>query len=412
MSQSIVNIKQQIRHYAVLNLIRQHAPLSRGAIAEMTGIQVPTVVNLINDLKKEGFVVEDGYSLSTSGRRSALLTINTKGKRVAGIELTGQTIRAVVTDLEGKVYGQGLLYTDPRNLWQLSRDLQTVILQAVSEAGVSVEIISGIGVGTPGLIDKEQGTSRMQIEGVECTIPLTTILEKEFHIPVTMAHDLDAAAIGEGWFAGLRDRGCLIYVSLGERIQSSTLIEGHIYRSGAEEFGGPGHIVVDSNGLPCYCGSNGCLEAFASIGAIIADVIAGINRMTSAQGRGVRSPIRDLVGNDISKIDITTVIRAAQMGDILAFNRLDQAGRQIGTVLTDVVKLLRPDRLVLNGPLTKAGEGFLGTIRREIRGRVAFDWNPDEQLKLACGGEEDVGLGGGALAVRKLFRIDEIKNVI
>jgi predicted NBD/HSP70 family sugar kinase len=409
---SIVDVKQQIRRYAVLNLIRRSSPLSRGKIAEITGILLPTVVNLIKGLQKDGFVIEDGYSVSTTGRRSALLTINTRGKRVVGVELTEQSIRAVVTDLAGTIYGRGVLYTDPRNLWRFSGDLRTVISEAASQAGVSPKAISGIGVGTPGFIDKEQGTSKMQVGGAEFTVPLVAMLEREFHVPVTVENDLDTATIGEGWFTGAQDTGSLIYVSLGERIRSSILINGWIYQSGMEDFGGPGHIVVDREGPPCYCGGNGCLQVFASTGAILADIIAGINRMRSLQGRDVRLPIFDLTGDDVEKITIDTVIQAAQMGDILAFNRLDQAGRQIGTVFADIVKLFRPDAIILNGPLIVAGEGFLGTIRREIRGRVAFVWNSDERLRFARGREEAVALGGAALAIRTLFRVDEMKNVV
>ncbi|MBI4531938.1 MAG: ROK family transcriptional regulator [Candidatus Latescibacteria bacterium] len=409
---SIVDIKQQIRRYAVLNLIRQRSPLSRGELARITGIQVPTVVNLIGVLKREGFVIEDGYSHSTAGRRSALLAINRRGKRVVGVELTGQSIRAVVTDLEGTVYGRGFLHTDPRNLWQLSTDLRTVISESVAQAGHSMGTISGIGIGIPGRIDRKGGTGTVQIDGDELTLPVVSIVEQEFHVPVTVEHDIDTAAIGEGWFTGNQDHGSLVYVSLGERIRSATMIDGRVYRSGVEDLEGPGHIVIDRNGPPCYCGSDGCLEVYASTGAITADIIAGINRTISLQGRGVRSPIRDLTGDDLGKIDIDTVIQAAQMGDIVAFNRLDQAGRQIGTVFADVVKLLRPDSIVLNGSLTRAGEGFLGTIRREIRGRVAFGWNPDAQLRLARGKDDAVAIGGAALAIRELFHVDEIRNVI
>jgi predicted NBD/HSP70 family sugar kinase len=409
---SIVDVKQQIRRYAVLNLIRQRSPLSRGEIVQITGIQLPTVVKLIHTLQREGFVIEDGYTHSTVGRRSALLTINRRGKRVVGVELTGQSVRAVVTDLEGTVYGRGFLHTDPRNLWQLSTDLRTVISESVAQAGLSMGTVSGIGIGIPGRIDRKGGTGTIRIDGDELTLPIVSILEREFHVPVTVEHDIDAAAIGEGWFTDNQDHGSLVYVSFGERIRSATVIDGRVYRSGVEDLEGPGHIVIDRDGPTCYCGSNGCLEVYASTGAITADVVAGINRMISLQGRGVRSPIRDLTGDDTGKIDIETVIQAAQMGDLLAFNSLDQTGRKIGTVFADVVKLLRPDSIVLNGSLTQAGEGFLGTVRREIRGGVAFGWNPDLQLRLARGREDAVAMGGAAIAIRELFHVDEVRNVI
>lgn len=393
---TIVELKRRARRRAILDLIRRLGAVSRGDIARLTHLQMPTVTHLIADLMAEGLVKEDGpcetepgLTSVARGRRSARLVIDPASAFVGGLCAGPRGILASVVSLGGKpaapVRLEGAFSPDA-----LLEGLRRAALTAVEGAGLSTARLRGIGVGLDGYPE----TSLQELEDA---------LKGVLDIPVRAGRDVDAAALGEAWFSG---DSSVLFVQMGDRIRSGLVVEGGIHR-GAVAGLGLGQVVIEERegGRLGELSGGNTLQDLASGGAICETVRREL-------GRGIRSKLPDLVGGDLSRLTLRVVIDAAGAGDILAFNVLDRAGRSIGAALAWAVCILNPDRLLLCGDLVQAGGQLTDALRREIALKVPPEWEVERRLIFAPSHEEAFLRGAAALAIRHLFGQDDEDTIL
>ena len=402
----IVEVKKQIRKSSVLNLIRERGPISRAQISQWTLLNLPTVTHIVHDLKREGLVVEDRSHDSTVGRPAAHLRIEPTGRFALGLDLQLEHVRCVICDLDGSVVDRSVVRVRRSERADPIGPVRRALEETLSSYKLSWDRIEGVGVGAAGDVDPERLMIYSSPVAEEWNnVSLREILAPETPASLHAANDLHAAAMGEYWFGSDREVGTLLYLHLGRYIGSALLVDGRPYASAPQPPGGLGHIVVQREGVLCYCGARGCLETVASEEPIVSAVVEGTRQ-------GIRSRARDLAGGDPDRIDIGAVLQAAEMGDSLAFNALDRAGRYVGEVLANAVHLLNPDRIVIGGGLRMAGEHLFGAMRREIKARVTFGWNADHQVGPSRYGDDVVAVGAAALVFERMFRAQDLKDAL
>jgi len=402
----IVEVKKRIRRSSVLNLIRERGPISRAQIAERTLLNLPAVTHIVNDLKREGLVVEDRSRSSTGGRPTAHLRIEPAGRFALGLDLQPECVRCVICDLGGTVVDRNEIRICPSEQADPIGPVRRALEEILSSHKLTWDRIEGVGVGAAGEVDPE----RLMIHSSPFTeawrnVSLRDVLAPETPASLHAANDLHAAALGEYWFGSEREVDTLLYLHLGRYIGSALLVDGRPYTSAPQPPGGLGHIVVQRDGGLCYCGASGCLETVASEEPIVSSVVEGIRQ-------GIRSRARELADGDPKRIDIGAVVQAAEMGDNLAFNAFDRAGRYVGEVLANAVHLLNPDRIAIGGSLRAAGEDLFGAVRREIKVRVTFGWNADHQVGPSRYGDDAVAVGAAALVFERMFRAQDLKDAL
>jgi len=377
---TIVELKRRARRTAVLDLIRRRGAVSRGEVARLTRLQMPTVTHLIADLMDEGLVKEDGYQEAERGRRSARLVIDPASAFVGGMRVgPGGAVGSVVS-LGGTPSPPARL-EGPLSPDALVNGLREALLKAAEGAALSPDRIRGVGVG-------------LDACPPEAFQKASEALSEALGVPVCAETDVDAAAVGEGWFSENRS---VLFVHLGERIRSGLAIDGRIHRGAVPGIGlGQGVVEEREDGKS--------LQAVASGEAICEAVRREL-------GRGIRSKLPDLVGGDLSKLTLSVVIDAAEAGDILAFNVLDHAGRSIGSALAWAVCAVNPERLTLAGALVRAGGPLSDAIRHEVSRRVPPAWEVERRLAFAPSEEEAFLRGAAALAVRRLFGQDDENTI-
>lgn len=222
---------------------------------------------------------------------------------------------------------------------------------------------AAIGVSFGGPVDAAAGVVRLShhVPGWENT-PLREMLESEFGAPVSIDNDANVAALGEHRFGAGQGYDSLLYITVSTGVGGGWVLDGKIWH-GAEGMAGEiGHTVVDPAGPSCTCGKQGCLERLAS-GLYIAQ--RAREWLASQPDRG--QVLRRLIDNDLTAVTAQTVSQAAAQGDELAWQVLEVSARALGIGIGNAANLINPQRFILGGGVTKAGERYWQTVRRVAR---------------------------------------------
>lgn len=280
---------------------------------------------------------------------------------------------AVGIDLGGTTYGVGLLNRAGELLAEVSRptpvtsDPQEVLeeiaqtaVQLVQEQGSGGKL-SGLGIGIPGPVDPATGIIK------QC--PNLHVLDGANAVEILSAATGVAAFIGNDAFcatlAELRHgagRGCqyMALLTLGTGVGGGIAIENRVLRGPRQILGEVGHLVIEPGGPICGCGNHGCLEALTGRQAIVDRAVAKLQK-------GRVSRLAETVGAEHEEITPRLIADMAREGDALCQEVMDEVGYYLGLAICDIIVLCDPDRVVLGGGISGAGEVLFGSIRRTVR---------------------------------------------
>jgi glucokinase len=245
----------------------------------------------------------------------------------------------------------------------------------LAETLLSGRAPAAVGVSFGGPLDFHSGTVLrcFQVPGWE-NFPLKDHLRAALNAPAIVENDANAAAFGE-WAHGA-GLGCksLFYITVSTGIGGGWVLDGRIFRGANGLAGEIGHLAVKPDGPLCTCGKRGCLEALAS-GPAIACIVSQrllaepVSESLLLSLAGLNHPGVKLTNSDppVSNPPMITaeqVALAAEAGDRLAREVLDDAARYLGQAIAAVILLLNPERVVLGGGVAKSGEYFWRALRQ------------------------------------------------
>jgi predicted NBD/HSP70 family sugar kinase len=326
----------------------------RSELARLFEVSAATISRSAGVLLAKKLILETSATPVSRGRRPTLLELNPGLAHVAGIEIDRDRITAVVTDLAGSRMGRGSIAAEARNpLAKMLQSCRRALHIAVADAGRRSLRIARIGVGHTGTLDVENGIC-LEWGGVPHwhRVNLREALRESFGVEITLDDRARAVALAQHllWPENRRHRSA-IYVQIGTGIGAGIFVNGRMLRGATLAGGEIGHIVIDRDGPRCTCGSRGCVEAFASLGATMA-------RVREAYEKGTRTCLRDLVKSP-AELTIDAVVEAATQGDPLARTALDETGQALGIGIANAVQLLNPSLLVLAGDFASVAQAFL-----------------------------------------------------
>jgi glucokinase len=223
--------------------------------------------------------------------------------------------------------------------------------------------LSAVGVSFGGLVDAAQGLVLLShhVPGWE-KVPLREWLEERLRVPAAVDNDANVAALGEHRFGAGQGCNSLMYITVSTGVGGGWILNGRPWR-GAEGMAGEiGHTVVDPDGPLCLCGKRGCVERLAS-GPYIAQRAREWLQAQPDRGRILRA----LAKGDWEVITARLVAQAAAQGDDLAWEALEVAAWGLGVGIGNAANLMNPERFLLGGGVTKAGERWWETVRRVAR---------------------------------------------
>ncbi len=263
---------------------------------------------------------------------------------VVGVDVGGTTTAAGAVTPAGDVLFEAFAPTHQAGPGTAGPTIIELIENILARARRQRLVVTGIGVGVPGVVDAARGTIGDEAPHVSDLRgqPLGARLAERFGLPVFVDNDVNALTLAEFMFGAGRGARSLVVLAPGTGFGGGILLEGRLVR-GAHGFGGEfGHAPVNFEGRPCWCGGRGCLAVYAS-GRGIAE---------AAQERLARAPDAVLVrlaGGDLRAITALLVFQAAAAGDRLAGAIIDEACRALGAMIGVIVNGLNPEVLVITG---------------------------------------------------------------
>jgi glucokinase len=305
-----------------------------------------------------------------------------------GIDIGGTSAKMAVYDEDGKmVEGEKRVATGseccpPVIMAQLVREAKK--FQRWNE-------VKSVGVGMCATIDTTVGKV--------CVAPnmpkwngsfVRHALEERFEKPVYLDNDANVAAIGA--YCHVNDTSCvnMVCVTLGTGVGGGLIINGELYRGSTGKAGEIGHITINSNGYPCGCGNNGCVEAYIGQAAFM--------RYANQYLKLNPSKIIDKLMEEQGEKEVTSKIlaQAAKEGDARAKELWSYYGTCLGIMLASVIETLDPNMIVLCGGVLKNDNlAFGSAMLREIKKRT---YNNTFKIRFV---QDEMGMKGAAMMAKK-----------
>jgi predicted NBD/HSP70 family sugar kinase len=369
----------------VLRRVAARGRVSRAAIAQETGLNKTTVSSLVAELIELGLVRETEVELRGTVGRPAL-PVELTGRRVAGLglEIGVDHLAVRAADLGGAQRHQALVVRDNRD-----RPVDAVLDDLAELAGEALAVLreeqlltAGAVVALPGLVNSSDGCLLVAPNLGWTDVFVPELLGDRLGAPaypIRVANEANLGALAELWEgAGRRFRDFLsISGDLG--VGAGIIIDGELFR-GARRFGGElGHVTVDPDGELCACGSRGCVETRAALGALL-----------RSSGLGPDAGVGELA-------------RRAEAGDERVLATLAEAGRWLGVGVASAANLLNPSGVVIGGYFATLASWLAPGLEQELSERVlSAEWDLATVVSSELGGEAAVR-GAAAAALRRVF---------
>ena len=263
--------------------------------------------------------------------------------RHLGLDLGGTNLKVAVlewSDQAGAVPTLLASDTVPSHAERGPDGVVAVMVEAGRNAIAVHGPIATIGIGVPGLFDRETGVIQLfpNFPGPWTGYPFKARLEAGLGRPVVFINDARAHTLAESRMGAGRGARTMALVTLGTGIGGGLIIDGKLHL-GTGTGGEIGHQTVLEDGPMCGCGNRGCAEALAQAKAI-----------TTAAG----------------KASVEEVFAGAVAGDERCVAAVDQATRALGIAVANVVNVLAPDRVVVGGGMSAAGDIIMVPLRARV----------------------------------------------
>lgn len=372
-------------HDLVLKIFFDSSRISRAEIARITGLTRTTVSDIVADLIEEGLVAEVGVGKSTGGKSPIMLSLVGDAYLMIGLDLGYNQFRGAVVDLRGKIHRSISLEVDEKTGNQAIDSAFWIIDQLMCELKCA---LIGIGVGTPGLVNTQEGIVLNAVNLDWHNLPLGQILRERYGLPVIVLNDCQAAAMGEFKFGDNPPAsGNVVVVRVGHGIGSGVIIDGKIFHGDGGSAGEIGHVTMTENGsLPCRCGKSGCLETLASTQAVL-------QRAALLVKQGCPTSLTELG----LPVTLERLVKAYQAGDALSHDIINQAAYSLGVSISYLVSTLNIHQIILMGEMTRFGQPWLDIVQRTMLQSSLAGPGRDTRIQIGTLRDNDVILGAAAL---------------
>lgn len=312
---------------------------------------------------------------------------------VLAIDIGGTYTKIGIVTEEGEILVSKVFNTRPKDSFdsffqELVAEVNLLILELDDEYK-----IMGIGVGAPNANSYTGNVENPPNLKWGGRIPLAKSIKDFFELPVFIANDANAAALGELRFGMAQGMRNFVVLTLGTGLGSGIIVKGELLFGEHALAAEIGHVNVDPNGRQCNCGLQGCLETYASVTGIKRTVFELMAKMR------IDSSLRGVSFDDLTG---ETIANAALRGDELALKAFDVTAKVLGRKMADTAAHLDPEAFILAGGLSKAGDVLLKPVIANMEKNLFIAYKEKIKVLISKAPSESAILGPAALAFKNL----------
>ncbi|WP_276504317.1 ROK family protein [Terrimonas pollutisoli] len=365
--------------------------LSCADVSERINKSLPFTAKILDELVKEGQLIESGYAPSSGGRRPLLYTINLDTTYILSVAMDQLITRISIMNVQNKHTSEVQAFELPL---QNNPDALSILADkmnyVVNKSGIDKKKIIGAGIGMPGFLDYEKGINYSFLQTKDKTI--VQYLSEKLELPVYIDNDSSLIALAELRFGAARNRKNAMVINIGWGVGLGMVLNGGLFR-GHNGFAGEfSHIPLFNNNKLCSCGKTGCLETETSLLVIIEKA-----KMELKEGR-LSSLSKNFPSGHFEK-DYKAIISAALKGDQFAVELLSEVGFNIGKGVAILIHLMNPESIIISGRGAMAGK-MLQTPIQQALNKDCIPWlSANTEIELSTLGHDAELIGSAALVM-------------
>lgn len=289
-----------------------------------------------------------------------------------GIDIGGMTVKLGLVDGE-KIVAKKVVETDSAKLTpeEVIHNIATAAIALLQENQVGEKECESIGIACPGSVEPKKGTVLYANNIAWENVPLLELFaqymmqDAQMQIPLAIANDADAAALGEVLYGAAKGKNNAILLTLGTGVGGGVIMDKKIfsgYMAGGCELG---HMVIEREGKLCTCGRKGCLEMYASATALM-------DLARTAAANQPDSMMNEMCGNDLSKLNGKMIFDAQKQKDTAAMQVVDTYEEDLSIGIANLVNIFRPEIFILGGGVSAQKEYLTDELQKRVNG-LCFD---------------------------------------
>lgn len=332
--------KRRLRKHFVLNVIRQKGPLSRADIAKESGLNLPSVSSLVDELISDELVSEEAARQVLRGRRPIPVTLRSDAACVLGIDIGKVSTTSLLVNL-----GSQTLQSTEQPTPHLSTPEEhaawavKVAQDTFARGEMSVPPLCGIGLGLPGLVATAESNA-YQADSTDASAATVALVQKKlseaFGVEVIVDNDARLMVSGIRWFGNEEQMQNFAVLNVGYGLGLGISLNGRLL-SGAQGFAGEiGHIPLGRPDVACFCGGTGCLE-------------------NTASGAAITSMAKE---RNLSSSDVEELAQMARAGDAAAVELFETFADALGRGVATIINLFNPEAVILTGKVSRASDVY------------------------------------------------------
>jgi predicted NBD/HSP70 family sugar kinase len=389
-----VAYKNKMLKKAIIRQLNNESDLTIPELSRDLKISIPKTTELVNELIKQGMVLDLGKIDSTGGRRANIYGLLSTACYFVGVDVRRYYINIGVMDFKKhmvKIEEKIPYRLD--NTPEALQELIAVIKKFLKDCGIVRSKILSVGISLSGGVNNVYGYSYSFFHFQEK--PLAAVIQAEIGISTFLENDSNAMAYAEYMHGVVSNEKDLIFINLDYGTGSGIIIGGNVYYGKSGFSGEFGHIPFFANDIICSCGKKGCLETEVSGGALLRQVRASLANGVSSQILKQKKKPEDLKLEDL--------IAATRQEDMLLIELLSTMGEKLGRGLAVLISIFNPELVIIGGPMAETGEYLRLPVRSAINKYSLSLMNNDTQLKTSKLGERAGVIGACLIARNKVL---------
>jgi len=372
-------IKKMNRLILIEELI-QHMTLSRSELSRKTGLNKATVSAQVQDLLDENIFIEKAAGETTSrGRKPIILEINGRAGYSIGIDIDEEKFFFIFSDLKGRVFHRQEQPLKNTELSLVSSEIIGILhplIQHYNDLYTPHHLV-GIGIGVHGIVNRK---NEIIYTPKEKWIKenITQYFEEAFNVDTHVDNNANLSVFAEQVYSEyISDLFCVtLYTGIGLGI-----IKNHEIYRGFQGFAGEiGHMIIETNGIPCTCGNLGCWELYASDKAL-KKKLASVYPLYSDHER------------------------LQKMFDHGGYNQyMDEYLLYLAVGLNNIINIFNPEKLILNSPFLNVHPELIKKVEEKLQSK----FNNYQEIRVSTLGNKACALGASALALKKFLGVNTL----